>query len=106
MTMPKPSRSMNTTRKTIVKADLPERLGAGETGEAGEAGCIWIEESGMVDIPADRSVRGALRANGQNSLPPYGGGLGWGVSTMQTRSSTPPHPNPPPQGGREKSASP
>src|SRR5262249_24941411 len=32
------------------------------------------------------------------SLPPCGGGLGWGVS-----DSTP-HPNPPPQGGRETKA--
>src|SRR5262249_47050279 len=34
-------------------------------------------------------------------LPPCGGGLGWGVVLPAIEPSTP-HPNPPPQGGREK----
>src|SRR5579871_3587691 len=68
MTMPKPSRSMKTTKKTIIKADFPERP-SGEGGDAGEIGCVWNEESGavccvwmegsgIVDIPADRVVHG------------------------------------------------
>jgi len=35
------------------------------------------------------------------SLPPCGGGLGWGGQEIPT-----PHPSPPPQGGREKKAQP
>src|SRR5579875_1494816 len=35
------------------------------------------------------------------SLPPCGGGLGWGVRTPCLHCTYPPHPSPPPQGGRE-----
>src|SRR5689334_1782251 len=35
------------------------------------------------------------------ALPPCGGGFGWGVAASEC---SPPHPNPPPQGGREQSA--
>jgi hypothetical protein len=40
-----------------------------------------------------------LRVTPLCSLPPCGGGLGWGVMCKEV--ITPPHPNPPPQGGRE-----
>jgi hypothetical protein len=43
-----------------------------------------------------------IRANGQNSLPPCGGGLGWGGKYNADKEFYPPHPNPPPQGGREQ----
>src|SRR5579875_253112 len=35
------------------------------------------------------------------SLPPCGGGLGWGVELLVCIVLPPPHPSPPPQGGRE-----
>ena len=48
------------------------------------------------------------------SLPPCGGGLGWGVSPRLQKTDvgpfpgerSPPHPNPPPQGGREPESRP
>jgi lipoate-protein ligase A len=44
---------------------------------------------------------GDLVAGPTCSLPPCGGGLGWGVKRLRTHSPTP-HPGPPPQGGREE----
>src|SRR5579875_253947 len=42
------------------------------------------------------------RATGQNLLPPQGGGgLGWGAR-QGSQGGVSSHPNPPPQGGREK----
>src|SRR5579875_2603838 len=40
------------------------------------------------------------------SLPPCGGGLGWGVELLVCIVLPPPHPGPPPQGGRELYLSP
>src|SRR5579875_2788759 len=53
MTIPNPSRSMKTTRKTMARADFPERLGGSDVGMAGEIGCVWMGESGIIDGPVD-----------------------------------------------------
>ncbi|HET6573018.1 MAG TPA: lipoate--protein ligase family protein [Fimbriiglobus sp.] len=51
---------------------------------------------------------GDLVAGASCSLPPWGGGLGWGVEASTGREDRPrpvrltPHPDPPPQGGREE----
>jgi hypothetical protein len=52
---------MKTTRKTIISADFDDEL-PGEAGKGGisaEVGCVWMDGSGMVDIPADEIVRAA-----------------------------------------------
>jgi SAM-dependent methyltransferase len=53
--------------------------------------------------PAARMLAKAVLAEPSfGSLPPCGGGLGWGVHGAGACSFATPHPNPPPQGGREQ----
>jgi predicted RNase H-like HicB family nuclease len=43
-----------------------------------------------------------LRASGQNSLPPCGGGVGWGVEMLAAKELPPPTPTLPHKGGGRK----
>ena len=45
---------MKTTRKTIARADLPERA---EVDKAGEVGCVWMEGSGMIAFLRNKTNR-------------------------------------------------
>jgi predicted nicotinamide N-methyase len=52
--------------------------------------------------PAARMLAKAVLAEPSfGSLPPCGGGLGWGGTEPPALGPSPPPPNPPPQGGRE-----
>jgi chemotaxis protein methyltransferase WspC len=63
------------------------------------------------DAPSSGPLRPSVSFPPSGPLPPCGGGLGWGVAWQDQRRpepdskgyhhATPPHPNPPPQGGRE-----
>src|SRR5262249_20948465 len=52
----------------------------------------------------DPRIKAAYLGGGgkQNSLPPCGGGGGGGALGLLSRVLSTPHPNPPPQGGREE----
>jgi hypothetical protein len=84
-------------------SQLDEYLGAAVEGEQSLfAGREVIDEYGWRsygEIYADHEAGPCY------ALPPSGGGLGWGEEESATDLSTP-HPNPPPQGGREQERNP
>src|SRR5262249_48166111 len=96
-------------------ADHAAIVGAGATaagvgpdgrGErVGRRAAVAIRADGLVSgglfPPSPPETGGGGRWEGKPScpLPPWGGGLGWGVDP-QAAGALPPHPNPPPQGGR------
>ncbi len=76
---------------------------AGKTGSLHQA----PEAAGAAAYPEGSPEDAVtLRASGQNLLPPRGGRLGQEVSRQGSQGVVSPHPNPPPQGGREKAARP
>jgi hypothetical protein len=80
-----------------VKPNYGRRVGA--SGWARRGGAKRRRRRAGV-IPGDRKNR--LRASGQNSLPPCGGGLGWGVEMLAAKELPPPTPALPHKGGGRK----